>query len=266
MNNIEAEITKPGPSLLAVSIVPNKNMFYGYPHGSAMDHPSVILANQILDKTIDSKVLECSLKACTIKFNSALSLCITGADMDWTIDQKPIKRYTKINISTGQVLSGGFTKYGLCSYISFSKNFKIIDRTKLTFTEVKLKPLEKNVEVTELTRKSWLLINKGPEWNLLSQNGKESLISYHAVITPMTSRMGAYLDGESISLKTKFPEKSVCTFPGVIQLLPDGKLIVLNQDAQTTGGYPRVAYFDSDDLASFNQYQIGEKIKWRLIQ
>ena len=109
-----------------------------------------------------------------------------------------------------------------------------------------------------------LVIRRGPEWNLLTQESKELMINYDAIITQDLSRMGTYLKGPAISIKGEVPKQSVCTFPGVIQLLPNGQLLVLGQDAQTTGGYPRIAYLDQVNLADFNQLNIGHQLNWSL--
>ena len=49
-----------------------------------------------------------------------------------------------------------------------------------------------------------------------------------------------------------------------VQLLPDGQLIVLMADHQTTGGYPRVAHVISAHQSKLAQMKAGEKIHFRL--
>ena len=45
---------------------------------------------------------------------------------------------------------------------------------------------------------------------------------------------------------------------GTIQLLPDGQLIILMADHQTTGGYPRLGHIISADIPSLAQLSAGE--------
>ena len=52
---------------------------------------------------------------------------------------------------------------------------------------------------------------------------------------------------------------------GTIQLLPDGNLIILMADHQTTGGYPRIASVIKSDLPTLAQMNPNDKIKFRLI-
>lgn len=46
---------------------------------------------------------------------------------------------------------------------------------------------------------------------------------------------------------------------GTIQLLPDGNLIVLMADHQTTGGYPRIASVIKADLPKLSQVRPGQR-------
>jgi antagonist of KipI len=51
---------------------------------------------------------------------------------------------------------------------------------------------------------------------------------------------------------------------GTIQLLPNGKLIILMADHQTTGGYPRVAHIISAHLPIVAQKNINDILEFRL--
>ena len=52
---------------------------------------------------------------------------------------------------------------------------------------------------------------------------------------------------------------------GTIQLLPDGQLIVLMADHQSTGGYPRIAHIISYDLPLIAQLGPGDKVGFHLV-
>ena len=265
MSKTTIEILNSGPLMKVLSIVPNKNMFYGHPYGSSMDYKSAQVANQILGKKDTALLVECTLKACQLKFHEAMQFCITGADMNWKLNGLKIENYKVIHAIKGDILSGSFATKGLRSYIGFSKDIVAFDKNQLACNEVDLNLNEINDHVSQLEVKDVIGIKKGPEWELLDANSQTSLEYYELTITKDMSRMGVYLNGNPLHLVKPFPIKSVCTFPGVVQLLPSGQLLVLNQDAQTTGGYPRVAYLDKESLCDFNQMPMGHQLKWRLI-
>ena len=52
---------------------------------------------------------------------------------------------------------------------------------------------------------------------------------------------------------------------GTVQLLPDGQLIVLMADHQTTGGYPRIAHVVTAHLGRLAQMKAGDKVRFRCV-
>jgi antagonist of KipI len=50
---------------------------------------------------------------------------------------------------------------------------------------------------------------------------------------------------------------------GTLQLLPDGKLILLMADHQTTGGYPRIAHIITAHHTLLAQMKTGDQIHFR---
>jgi antagonist of KipI len=49
---------------------------------------------------------------------------------------------------------------------------------------------------------------------------------------------------------------------GTVQLLPDGNLIILMVDHQTTGGYPRIAHVISAHHSKLAQMKAGDKVQF----
>jgi antagonist of KipI len=75
-------------------------------------------------------------------------------------------------------------------------------------------------------------------------------------------RMGYRLTGKKIKTKEEKSLLSSAVNFGTIQLLPDGQLIVLMADHQTTGGYPRVAHIITADLPLLAQIGPNEIINF----
>jgi allophanate hydrolase subunit 2 len=51
--------------------------------------------------------------------------------------------------------------------------------------------------------------------------------------------------------------------PGTVQLTPDGRLIILLADCQTTGGYPRVLQLSFEALSVMAQLGPGAELQFR---
>ena len=78
--------------------------------------------------------------------------------------------------------------------------------------------------------------------------------------------MGYRLRGTSLQAKeNKQLVSSAVTF-GTIQLLPDGQLIILMADHQTTGGYPRAGHVIAADLPSLAQCNAGDEITFTEVE
>ena len=77
--------------------------------------------------------------------------------------------------------------------------------------------------------------------------------------------MGFRLSGEHLSLTEKIELLSSAVNFGTIQLLPDGQLIILMADHQTTGGYPRVGSVAAVDLPLLAQLNPGDTVNFYLI-
>jgi len=64
------------------------------------------------------------------------------------------------------------------------------------------------------------------------------------------------------SLKHTFSLLTSPVVPGVVQLTPDGQLIVLMRDAQTTGGYPRILVVTETGMNQLAQMGGGKAISF----
>ena len=70
--------------------------------------------------------------------------------------------------------------------------------------------------------------------------------------------MGYRLQGNRLDRCSKQDLFSHAVMPGVVQVPPNGQPIVLLADAQTTGGYPRIACVIQADLWKLAQTPVGK--------
>ncbi len=76
------------------------------------------------------------------------------------------------------------------------------------------------------------------------------------------SRMGMALDGAPLVAGESSNMPSAAVFPGTVQLPPDGRPYLLGPDAQTTGGYPRIAQVIRADRHLIGQLGSGSRIQF----
>jgi antagonist of KipI len=105
----------------------------------------------------------------------------------------------------------------------------------------------------------------GPEWELVNDTAKMQLIDTSFTITAQSDRMGFRLDGKQLFLQHNEALISSAVDYGTIQLLPNGQLIILMADHQTTGGYPRIANVISAHLPKLAQSPVNSKFQFKMI-
>jgi antagonist of KipI len=76
--------------------------------------------------------------------------------------------------------------------------------------------------------------------------------------------MGYQLKGVDISLSKSYDLISSAVSFGTLQLLPNGQLIILMADHQTTGGYPRLAHVISSHLPKLAQLRTSECLQFSI--
>lgn len=82
-------------------------------------------------------------------------------------------------------------------------------------------------------------------------------------VSAQSDRMGLRLAGPEVVRTSNRELLSSAVAPGTIQVPPDGRPIVLLSDAQTIGGYPRIAHVIGVDLPLVAQLRPGDRIRFR---
>ena len=81
-------------------------------------------------------------------------------------------------------------------------------------------------------------------------------------ITPQSNRYGYRLQGPAVKPRVPIEKRSHGIGPGVIQIPPNGQPIIQMRDAQTSGGYPKIATVIRADLWRVGQARLGGKLRF----
>jgi antagonist of KipI len=108
---------------------------------------------------------------------------------------------------------------------------------------------------------------QGPEWPMFSTAARDAFQSKAFVIARASDRMGFRFDhpGEALALHSPHEMISTAVTKGTVQVIPDGSPLVLMSDAQTTGGYPRIAQVLAADLPILAQKKPGDALSFVLV-
>ena len=248
---------------------------YGVPHSGAMDLVSSRLANRLLNNKDDDAVIEMTLSGAEMIFSEPTQIAITGAHCKIQVQHKVYKSPSVIRLKTGDVVKIGPAINGNFIYLGIKNGFQtesslgsrsyyphILDNALLKKGDhLSYHRAEKSIELIDeipSNLNASLKAYAGPEFHLLNRKQQEQLLATTFTVSNEWDRM-AYQLNEVIANHLA-AIKSSPVLPGTIQLTPQGRLIVLMRDAQTTGGYPRVLQLTEKAVSAISQKRVGESV------
>lgn len=101
---------------------------------------------------------------------------------------------------------------------------------------------------------------EAPETWILGGQGRQDFSLQSWSVGTASNRMGYRLQGTALKPGSSVELVSSPVDRGTVQLLPDGQLIVLMADHQTTGGYPRIGSVVHADLPRLVQALPGQQL------
>ncbi|MFD1872585.1 biotin-dependent carboxyltransferase family protein [Hymenobacter bucti] len=104
---------------------------------------------------------------------------------------------------------------------------------------------------------------RGPEYEQFAAASQQAFWHEQFSITPAADRMGYRLRGPELRRETTAELLSSAVTFGTVQVPPGGQPIVLLADAQTTGGYPRLAQVITADFAALAQAAPGQALRFQ---
>jgi antagonist of KipI len=266
----------------------NKYRKFGINPNGAMDKHAVRLINILLGNDENEAVLEMHFPASSIKFNENAIIAIGGADFGATIDDKPVENWRINCIDKGSTLKFTEKRFGATSYLSVKGGFeteKWLESASVNLVAGIGKSLKKddvlnfksNIQVANHQSKiansllpfyskfPTVRVIAGSDFEKLNALSEQNFLKQTFTISPDSNRMGFRLSGESLYLTDNAELISTAVNFGTIQLLPNGQLIILMADHQTTGGYPNIANVISNDLSLLAQLNPNDKVAFHLV-
>jgi antagonist of KipI len=239
-------------------------------------------------------VLEIHFPSPQIKFEKETIICITGGHFSPTINGKEIPLHHPIAVSKNAVLKFERSQTGARCYValwqelqmdkwmnSFSTNIKagaggwqgrsLVKNDSLPFqTDKRLSSVLQQHDLVVLPWKSQEVVDTrteiqfllGSEWHWMTTEAQEIFQTSWFQVTVDADRMGYQLAGPELEMNTTEQLVSSAVSFGTVQLLPNGQLIILMADHQTTGGYPRVAHVISAHLPILAQKKANDVIRF----
>lgn len=261
----------------------------GVPVGGALDRTSAEMANHLVGNKKDIPVLEITMTGPEILFDSDALIALTGAPFDLYCDDKSLENNKAIYIKSGSIVKFGKLKSGCRAYLSIAGEWKakkwkgsvspLLHAPEATPESIIQKGSKLKIDSTHLNKTgSWnknkhtpilanrvrLRVTPGPEFDNISRIAIARFFGQGHEISQDANRMGYRLKTDLASAEKRDEMISSGIIPGTIQLTGSGQPIILLNDAQTTGGYPRIANIINEDLDQLAQLKPGDEIWFSL--
>lgn len=265
---------------------------YGYSNtglttGGPADGWSFRWANYLLQNHPSATVIEVSVGGLQLQAEADSYFCLCGATMPLTVNGHVKPLWTVHKVQAGDRIELGMATSGLRAYLAVAGGFSIAPQFGSTATVLresigglnggKLQAGDKlplsetypgkataGLGVPEeyqprFTAIATLRLIEGYQAGIFPEEQRRRFYQQPYKVTPQADRMGYKLSGTAIQCPQRsMLSEGICY--GAVQIPPDGQPIVLLNDRQTLGGYPKIGTVLSLDCWQLAQVTAGASV------
>ncbi len=258
----------------------------GVTQGGALDWVSMSWANWLLDNALDAPVVEITLGGLTLLAEDYCLLALAGADLGAYVDDRPLTPGRSFILQKGQRLRFTQPFLGARAYLAAPGGFdapRVLGSCASVLREAlggpdghgralgeggvlgysgtggALKSLAP-AQMTDWQSAAPLEVILGAQIGQFSGLSLFDAFNSSWSLDSRADRMGARLLGPVLEYQGR-PMISEGIALGAVQVPPDGQPIVLLNDRQTIGGYPRLGALTPLSLARLAQCLPGSEVR-----
>jgi biotin-dependent carboxylase-like uncharacterized protein len=270
----------------------------GVGRSGMMDAPALEIANLLVGNEARAAGIEVALFPFRLRFEADTVFAVAGADCPAKLDDRQVPGWWAMNAKAGEVLKLGLARSGARAVIAFqggidvplvlgsrSTDLKSVfggfegrglhrgDRLALAGASRRVLRMEGGygADVSALRgfateNDETILLRVLPSAEYAAFTG-EAISKFHQtdwLITNDANRMGYRLSGPELSLTRKLELFSHGIMPGTVQVPPNGQPIIQLAEANTCGGYPKIANVVEADLWKLAQAPVGTRLRFEI--
>jgi biotin-dependent carboxylase-like uncharacterized protein len=269
------EVLRPGLCTLVVDEGRPRTRSLGVPVGGAADRSALALGNALVGNPPGEAALEVTLAGPTLRASHPLACVLFGAPFSLSTPERALRAGTTFTLEAGEELHVGGTAVGARAYLCIAGGLRT---PCILGSRSSLQPLGAGdllpctpgtIHGRFLSEKVHELPGGGAVLRFLdgpqaSWFPGDALTGRSFTVSADSNRMGLRLEGEPLAVPNReLVSEPVC--PGTVQVTRDGRCIVLGVDAQTIGGYPKVAHVVAADLDRVGQLRPGTVVRFERI-
>ncbi|WP_164852284.1 biotin-dependent carboxyltransferase family protein [Rheinheimera riviphila] len=267
----------------------------GLTQGGVVDATSARLANALVDNEPTALLLEIGLGAVQFRAIGSVTVAVTGAAMPVFLNGQRYERYQSMQLQHGDQLEIGYSKAGVRCYLAVGGGFLVTPVLGSCATVLREgvggingQPLQSGTALTVAARPAsttstvirlpsvrsvdyqFQLKAKAMQ-NIPFVAGAQQAELGAAILArfqqnvyqvqPMSDRMGMRLRGAALPVASQaLLSEGICL--GAIQLPADGQPIVMLNDHQTIGGYPKIGAVTRLGVNALGQCRPGNLLRF----
>jgi biotin-dependent carboxylase-like uncharacterized protein len=241
----------------------------GISQSGALDPYSLMLANKLVGNKVHCAGLEIVIGPVEIQFQRDSWFAIGGANFGALLDGISVAKAWRHFAKAGQILRLAGALKEARAYLAIDGGIEVPQVLGSRSTDLQasfggyqgralksgdvleLGPaqnLQKSLGVQQRIWSPEIRAIPGPEYEQFSPAARQHFWQQAWKLSPQSNRMGCRLQGLVLERTVSQDLLSHGVFPGVVQVPPNGQPIILLADAQTTGGYPKIACVIEADL------------------
>lgn len=274
----------------------------GVPVCGAMDSDALRFANLLVGNVEEACCIEITLQGTEFEITDDSLIAFTGGGSRLVINDKDAPFGKAIRIGKGSTVKLQASSYGCRSYLAIGGGFQVerimnsastylpsqfggkggralrsgdvlhADKGSSLVEKIRqsLKPVPSGFSVASWglppeNKNNRVMIFEGPEFGWLTRTSQDKIDQIELTGLPTSNRMGIRLRSENFERLDSKELLSTSVSKGTIQCTPDGNLIILMSDCQTTGGYARVAQVAATSLSRCAQLRPGDTVQFSRI-
>lgn len=262
----------------------------GLTTGGPIDAQAFLWANRLCQNDHNSSCIEITIGGLTLEAETDTQIAVTGAQIPLKINGQSCELWETHSVQAGDKISFGFSSDKGCrAYLAVAGGFEITPQFDSSATVVREsigglngQALKKGDWLPCAEHKPETHYSLAPQHHPVYQNEavlrvipgyqqrhfstvKQRLFySSEYRLSELCDRMGFRLEGPKVGANIDgILSEGICF--GAIQVPADGQPIVLMNDRQTIGGYPKIGSVLSLDMAKLGQLTPGSTVRFEPI-
>lgn len=266
---------------------------FGVGTSGAMDDVALRAGNILLGNDENAAAVEIPMMPFRLRFDRNIAFALTGAAVEAEIAGRAIPPWWRSYARAGDILNIKAMSHGARSYLAVSGGIDVpmvlgsrSTQFRGEFGGLYGRPLqvgdilpcaastaaigELGIEPAGITLarpnatadETIVRVIVAGEYKAFEATAQDLFWSSSWTITPQSNRYGYRLQGPAVKPKAPVEKRSHGIVPGVIQIPPNGQPIIQMRDAQTSGGYPKIATVIGADLWRVGQARLGGKLRF----